>query len=258
MKQLSEQQIQDNWNRLRDIIGKTFSGERLDKLNTMYDYFEDRMVVAPASGREHYHNAMVGGYVEHVLHIVDFSEQIKNLWEQNGADINFTDEELIFAALHHDLGKVGDLEDDYYVINESDWHRKNQGKIYNHNPIPTFMTVTDRACWLLQHFGIKMTENEYIGLRLTDGLYEQANEKYLKTYSKEVSLRSNIARILHQADVMATFIEADEWTRGDKKETKRVAKSVSNIKKVVETEVDAKLKGENAKDLFDELFGDKK
>ena len=89
-------------------------------------------------------------------------------------------------------------------------------------------------------------------------MYEQANEKYLKTYSKEVSLRSNIARILHQADVMATFIEADEWTRGDKKETKRVAKSVSNIKKVVETEVDAKLKGENAKDLFDELFGDKK
>ena len=46
MKQLNEQQIQDNWIELRGIINDTFSGERLDKLNKMYDYFEDRMVMA--------------------------------------------------------------------------------------------------------------------------------------------------------------------------------------------------------------------
>ena len=57
--------------------------------------------------------------------------------------------------------------------------------------------------------------------------------------------------------MMATYIESDEWTRGDKKETKRVAKSVGNIKEAVKTEVDTKLKGDNAKDLFNELFGDK-
>jgi hypothetical protein len=72
MKQLNEQQIQDNWIELRGIINDTFSGERLDKLNKMYDYFEDRMVMAPASGRAHFHNAMVGGYVEHILHVVKF------------------------------------------------------------------------------------------------------------------------------------------------------------------------------------------
>ena len=44
MKQLNEQQIQDNWIELRGIINDTFSGERLDKLNKMYDDFEDRMV----------------------------------------------------------------------------------------------------------------------------------------------------------------------------------------------------------------------
>ena len=257
MKQLTEQQIQDNWNRLRDIIGKTFSGERLDKLNTMYDYFEDRMVVAPASAKEHYHNACVGGYVEHVLHIIDFSQEIKKLWEKNGANIDFTEEELIFAAMHHDLGKVGDLEHDYYVINESDWHRKNQGKIYNHNPQLPFMTVTDRAIYLLQHFGISMSTNEYLGLKLTDGMYEQANEKYLKTFLPETGLRGHIARILHQADVMATFIEGDEWKNAGDVSKKKVAKSVTNIKKAVNTEVDTKLKGENAKDLFTELFGDK-
>ena len=70
----------------------------------MYDYFEERMVLAPASGKEHFHNAMVGGYVSHVIHVIESALQVKSLWEQNGGKIDFTDEELIFAALHHDLG----------------------------------------------------------------------------------------------------------------------------------------------------------
>ena len=258
MKQLTEQQIQDNWLKLRGIINDTFDGERLEKLNTMYDYFEDRMVVAPASAIEHYHNACVGGYVEHVIHIVEMSQQVRDLWLQNGADINFTNEELIFAALHHDLGKVGDLEHDYYVINESEWHRKNQGKIYNHNQDLTFMTVTDRALFLLQHFQIPMNENEYLGLKLTDGMYEDANEKYLKTFLPETGLRSHIARILHQADMMATYIEGDEWDRAGQVGKQKVAKSVNNIKAAVKTEVENKLTGVSPKDLFDELFGDRK
>ena len=258
MKQLTEQQIQDNWLKLRGIINDTFEGERLEKLNKMYDYFEDRMVVAPASAKEHYHNACVGGYVEHVIHIVEMSQQVRDLWLQNGADINFTNEELIFAALHHDLGKVGDLEHDYYVINESEWHRKNQGKIYNHNSDLTFMTVTDRALFLLQHFQIPMNENEYLGLKLTDGMYEDANEKYLKTFLPETGLRSHIARILHQADMMATYIEGDEWERAGQVGKQKVAKSVSNIKQAVDTEVKTKLTGDSPKDLFDELFGDRK
>jgi hypothetical protein len=257
MKSLTAEKIQENYNSLRNIITMNFSGERLEKLNKMYDYFEDRMMLAPASAKEHYHNAMVGGYVEHVLHIVDFSQSVKKLWEEKGAEIDFTDEELIFAALHHDLGKVGNLDYDYYIPNESDWHRKNQGKIYTHNPELPYMTVTDRAFYLLQHFQIPLTENEYMGLLLTDGMYEDANKKYLMTFLPETGLRSHISRILHQADMMATFIESDEWKRGDKKETKRVAKSVGNIKDAVTTQVDTKLKGENAKDLFNELFGDK-
>tara|TARA_B100000287_G_scaffold381900_1_gene386609 strand:+ start:752 stop:1255 length:504 start_codon:yes stop_codon:yes gene_type:complete len=166
MKQLNEQQIQDNWKELRGIINDTFSGDRLEKLNKMYDYFETRMCMAPASGKAHFHNAMVGGYVEHILHVVKFSQQVRDTWEQNGAEINFTNEELIFAALHHDLGKIGDLEHDYYIPQESDWHRKNQGSIFTHNPELQYMVVTDRAFFLLQHFGIKISEWEYIGINV--------------------------------------------------------------------------------------------
>ena len=69
MKELTPEQIQENWQKLRDLITNTFEGERLEKLDKMYDYFEDRMMLAPASGKEHYHNAHIGGYVEHVLNV---------------------------------------------------------------------------------------------------------------------------------------------------------------------------------------------
>ena len=257
MKQLSEQQIVDNWNKLMQIIEDTFSGDRKLKLIEMYAYFEDRMSVAPASGKAAYHNAMVGGYVEHVLHVTDCALQIKKLWESNGAMINFTDEELIFAALHHDLGKVGDLNQDYYIPQDSEWHRKNKGEIFKHNPKLQYMTVTDRAIFLLNHFGISMSEWEYIGLRLTDGLYEDGNKTYLMSYNPDWSLKSNIAYILHQADMMATHIEFDEWQRADEEFSTKVT---TNIKKAVTIEEKSKPSPkltEKSQDLFDELFGDK-
>ena len=145
MKELTPEQIQENWQKLRDLITNTFEGERLEKLDKMYDYFEDRMMLAPATGKEHYHNAHIGGYVEHVLNVINCSVQIKELWVKNGATINFTDEELIFAAMHHDLGKVGDIDNDYYIPQDNEWFRKNRGEIFAHNPQLQYMSVTDRA-----------------------------------------------------------------------------------------------------------------
>ena len=68
-KELTPEHIQHNWGNLMRIIDMHFSGERLEKLKTMYDYFEERMWMAPASGKEHFHNAHAGGYVEHVIHV---------------------------------------------------------------------------------------------------------------------------------------------------------------------------------------------
>ena len=257
MKELKLSEIQKNWDRLRNLINNTFEGERLEKLNKMYDYFEDRMCVAPASGTEHFHNAHVGGYVEHVLHVVDLALKFTNVWEADGATIDFTVEEIIFAALHHDLGKIGDLEEDYYIPQESEWHRKNRGEIFTHNPKLNYMTVTDRAIFLLNHFGLDMSEKEYIGLRLTDGLYEEANKKYYITYTPGNTLKTNIAYILHQADMAASHIEYDEWKRGELQEEIKVEKKVENIKKAVTMEETSDQLSQKSKDLFDELFGDK-
>ena len=230
MKKLTAEEIQNNWKKLIDTIEGFIDDDRKENLLKMYDYFQDRMMLAPASAKGHFHNAMPGGYVEHILHIVQFSIEIKRLWEKNGAMINFTDEELVFAALHHDLGKIGDLNYDYYIPQDSEWHRKNRGEIYKHNPQLQYMKVPDRGLWLLQHFGVKVTDKEYIGIKLTDGLYDEANKSYLMGYNPDFNLRSNMAYILHQADMMATHIEYDVWNRNDEEHGNKQEQKLKEIK----------------------------
>ena len=70
---ISAEQIKDNWTDLVEVINSSFSGERLKKIEALHDHFKDRMMLAPASGRAWYHNAFPGGYVAHVLNIIQWS-----------------------------------------------------------------------------------------------------------------------------------------------------------------------------------------
>ena len=102
-----------------------------------------------------------------------------------------------------------------------------------------------------------MSQNEYIGLRLADGMYEEANKSYYMSYNPDYALKTNIAYIVHQADMMATKIEYDEWRRGEVEEEVKVQAKVDNIKKAVTMEETSEQLSQKSKDLFDELFGDK-
>ena len=262
MRELTAEQIQKNYDTLINTIQLHITGNRKEKVLKMHNDMKDRFMMAPASAKEHYHNAMLGGYVDHILRVVDFSLKVKELWEQSNCKIDFTDEELVFSALHHDLGKVGDLENDYYIPQDNEWRRKNMGEIFTHNPKCEYMSVTDRAFFLLQHYNIKISKKEFIGIRLTDGMYEDANKSYLVAYKPEFQLRSTIQYILHQADMMAAQIEGRLTKQSIEKEETETFEKIKNIKEVLgsdDTSVELQDKPSKlSNDLFDELFGDKK
>jgi hypothetical protein len=258
MKNLTEQQLLDNYQRLLNVVEENFSGDRKDKILEMYKFFEDRIVVAPASGKPNYHFCFVGGYVEHVLHIVETAKELVKVYEKVGGTIDFTMEELVFTALHHDLGKVGDLDGEYYLPQDDDWRRKKLNEWFTQNTDISYMSVTDRALYLLQHFGIKITQQEWIGIKCSDGMYDDANIQYFKTFKPEHAFESALPYIIHWADHMATVTEKSQWKHQEDVKTKKVNKSVGNIKQAVKTEVETKLTGDSPKDLFDELFGEKK
>ena len=61
---------------------------------------------------------------------------------------------------------------------------KNRGDNYKRNEDNAFMSITDRTFFTLQDYGIKYNENEYFGIKLTDGIFDDDNVKYYKTYDK--------------------------------------------------------------------------
>ena len=246
---LTAEQITANWEQYRERVNEWFP-DRADALNKMYDFYEERMAMMPASSVNHYHNAFEGGYVDHVLRVMDCAQEVYESWGRMGANItNFSLEELMFAAMHHDLGKVGwpKAGGEIYQPNESEWHRKNQGKMYKINPDNAFSMVPDLGLWILQNFDIQTTWNEFLSIRIHDGLYDEANKPYYISRSADSKLRTNMPYILHQADLMAARIEYEQWRDNSvqaKPKPKRKSSEVSDMATKVDTDT-----------LFKELFG---
>ena len=229
---LEAEKIKSNWERYRGLVNNLFP-TRKDALNKMYDDFEDRMVFMPASSMEHFHNAFAGGYIDHVLRVMDCALTLHNTWTVMGADMSgYTEEELLFAAMHHDLGKAGFPGDgnEVYQVETSDWHRKNQGKLYKSNANIPFAMVPDLSIWLLQEYDIKMSWTEYQAIKIHDGMYDDANKPYFVSRSPQSKLKTNLPIILHHADHMASTIEFERW-RNNKNTSPNPVSDKSRIQK---------------------------
>ena len=218
MKQKTEKELKDNYEKFIAVIKKYFTGDRLEKLLFMYSEEElgPNLAISPASGNAGYHNCYTGGYIDHIFNVCKKSLKVKELFIQLGGKVDFTDEELIFCALHHDLGKLGDVGHPYYVEQESDWHRKNQGSLFKQNPDINYFDVTHRALYTLQKYSIQYTQKEMLGIMLADGLYNKGNEKYFISYDENFQLKTELPYLLHWADHMSCRIENSEYKNGIK------------------------------------------
>jgi len=203
---MTVEEISKQYDRFMTLVDRD---SRSTNLRTMYSTLEEELISAPASGKLHFHNCFPGGYLDHVLRVIDTTLKLTAQYKEMGGTINFTMEEAIFAAMHHDLGKLGSVDGPYYVEQDSEWHRTKLGEMYTHNHSIGFMKVPDRALFLLQQFSIQTTENEWYGIKMADGLYDDANKAYLVNYTHKYPIRTNLAAILHSADYLATQVESD-------------------------------------------------
>jgi len=210
---LTAEQIQNNWNVFLGIIEEHISSPRKEKLLEFYNQYAERVMLMPAAHKKEYHNAFPGGYVEHIIRVVRCALKQHQLWVNEGADIStYTIEELVFAALNHDLGKMGDEEHESYIPQTDQWRRDKLGEDYMFNTKLPFASVPDRGLFMLQSHGIQYTFNEMLAIQTHDGLYDEANKKYLMTYLPEQKPRTCLPFVLHFADIMAARIEFErEW-----------------------------------------------
>jgi hypothetical protein len=208
MKKLTPEQIQENLKKFYDFIGTYISADRATKLMDFYESIEESLATSPASPKLDHHNCFPGGYLDHINRVTESALVFDRVWSKFGQKSNFTTEELVFSALNHDLGKLGTNEEPFFIPNTSKWHIENQGAYYTYNKTITHMRVADRSLYYLQKAGISVSENEFLAIKLHDGLYEEGNKPYYISYVKEFQINTNLVYILHQADLMSARIES--------------------------------------------------
>jgi hypothetical protein len=256
---LTAEQIQDNWNKFLSIIDEHISEPRCSELKVFYEKYAERIMLMPASHKKEYHNAFPGGYVDHVLRVVQSALKLNKVWIEMGVDTStYPVEELVFAALNHDLGKMGDEQNESYIPQTDQWRKEKLGEDYKFNDRLEYMSVPDRGLHLLMSHGITFSRNEMLAIKLHDGLYDDANKPYLMSWSPETKPRTALVFIVHQADLMAARIEFEQvWMPKLKGEVTQNNSSnftiEKNKKSPVKTKALGNIKSEGLKSLLDNI-----
>ena len=210
---LTAEQIDKNWEKHLKIINHYLTGERKDKVLAMVDTLSEVYVMAPASGKSWFHNAFPGGYVDHVNRVVEYSLRQHNIYKEMGGTTDYTVEQLVFSALFHDLGKLGNGEQPNYIPQTDKWRRDKLSEVYLNNPELDFMLIQDRSLYILQKFGIQCDQQEYIAIRIHDGVFDKANEAYFFSHQESSRQKTNMVSVLHTGDFLASKVEYDLWKK---------------------------------------------
>ena len=231
---LSAETIQKNYEKHLKIVD-TYIGDRKDSVKKLLSHMEETYVMAPASGKSWHHNAFAGGYVDHVNRVVEYAVKQSRLYQEMGGTVDYTEEELVFAALFHDLGKLGDGDKENYQPQTDKWRQDKLSEMYTYNSDLDFMLIPDRSLYILQKFGIKVSQKEWLGIRLHDGVFDKANEAYFFSYQESSRQKTSIVSVLHSADFLASKVEYDIWKRNGGNSKPKVQKTQSTTGKQVKS-----------------------
>jgi hypothetical protein len=258
---LSAEQIQENWIEFMSYIETYISEPRKSYLKNFYEKYAERIMLMPAAHKKEYHNAFPGGYIEHVNRVIQAALKFDQIWSEFGVYKNYTTEELVFSAMNHDLGKMGDDQNEAYIPQTDQWRKDKLGEDYKFNDALEFMSVPDRGLYLLTQHGVSYTKNEFLAIKLHDGLYDEANKPYLVNWMPETKPRTSLIYIVHQADLMAARIEFErEWmpklTGNLATQKKDSTLDKSNKKPTVKTKALNNIKSEGLKNAMNDFFKD--
>lgn len=173
---LSPEDIAANFDKYRSFMEKL--GDRSPAALALVDHLGEKLALCPASSRKEYHHAIIGGLVDHSLRVLSNALKLCKTFGWN-----IPKESLIVSCLLHDIGKCGLVGDDdevvdYYVPQESEWHRDKLGEMYKKNKDMPYMTTRDRSIHTCQRFGLKLTKDEYLSILLNDGFVLDENKPY--------------------------------------------------------------------------------
>lgn len=174
MSKISAEKVQSNFELFYKLSQK--DKDRADLYSFFIETLGDRLALCPYSGREEYGWATPGGLIEYSLGVLNSLRR-----ENEAHKLELTVKSMITVSLFHAIGKVGDLENDLFVPEDSKWHQEKLGQFYKYNEKIGKMTVEHRSVWLLNQIGAKLSREEYLTILLSSGALNDESKFYLNS-----------------------------------------------------------------------------
>ena len=156
----------------------------------LLDYLGEDLLTAPASTMTSLHNAFPGGLIDHVLKTTKYAIGINKLLPDS---ISVDAQSIVKVCFLHQIGKTF-----LYKWCESEWHRNNQGKMYDFNEELISMKIGERSVYYAMKYNVKLSEEEYQAIVNYD---KPEDDKQSKWYG------STLSTILKQANELAIIEE---------------------------------------------------
>ena len=160
----------------------------------LLEYLGEDLLTAPASTMKSLHNAFPGGLIDHILKTTKYAIGINKLLP-TGMDVEA--QSIVKVCFLHQIGKTF-----LYKWCESEWHRNNQGKMYEFNEELTSMKIGERSVYYAMKYGVKLSEEEYQAIVNYD---KPEDDKQSKWYG------STLSTILKQANELAIIEEKNNY-----------------------------------------------
>jgi len=164
------EKLQSNWEMFEKLCGRLSDAN----LNNLVSELGERACMCPSSPKLEQYGAYQGGMVEHVLKVTSTMRTLNTALEYDLPTAS-----ILKVGLLHDFGKVGNLDTRYFVEQDSSWHREKLGQMFKYNEDLNKMSVSHRTLWLLQHFGVELTSDEWLAIQLAQGSHFEENRFYV-------------------------------------------------------------------------------
>lgn len=152
---------------------------------------------APASTMTSLHNAFEGGLVDHLVRVARWAVSHNDLNGKLSPKTKCDPASVARVAILHGIGRAN-----LYLPNQSEWHRKNLGKMYEFNESLVSMTPGERAIYYVATYGN--------GMRLTE-------EEHQAILNAEKDLNDNAGVKWHSTPLAVLLRQQIEWAIIDEK-----------------------------------------
>lgn len=170
------QDVEVKWNKFKKLV--EYVEDAHPGTLAFIEKYSERIIMCPTATESSGYGCYPGGLLDFSLSVTSNMRLIAK-----GLSLQIPQEKILFVGLFHAIGTIGDEENDYYVMNDSDWHLK-KGIYYKYNENLHKMPVSHRSAYLLQKHGITMEHDEWVSIMISGGTHRDESKFYIGSEPK--------------------------------------------------------------------------